>query len=230
MSPETKFHATVLGFTVSIMFAMLTVIIPWLEHAPVLGLYAGTVIVLFASAGAYGTLSKGLLFLLGRVRWLKAFILGARYMEGTWVGFFRGHGGHLRYVVEIVEQDLSSLRMSGRSYTDAGELHGQWSTDAVSIDAERGRLIFASSADFLTRGTTDQCVGVFHLERPSPGSAATAIEGYVADLVDGVRIATREEKVSSKHLGFEEALQKAREMVARILAATPLATPPSPSP
>lgn len=226
MTPEAKFHALVLGFTVSVMFAVLTLVVPWVEHAPALGLYGGTAIALLASGGAYGLLSKGLAFLLGRVRWLKALILGAHYLEGTWVGFFRGHGGHIRYVVEIVQQDLSSLRISGRSYTTEGELHGQWSTDAVSLDAERGRLIFASSADFLTRGVTVQSVGVFQLERPSPGSAATAIEGYVADLVDGVRIAMREEKVSSRHLGVEEALRKAKEMADRVLAATPAVPPP----
>lgn len=49
---------------------------------------------------------------------IKKKILGNYYLEGTWVGFFVGNSGKIRYICERFEQSLEGIIIQGSSYTD----------------------------------------------------------------------------------------------------------------
>jgi hypothetical protein len=214
MTPETKFHSLVLGLTVGIMFVVISILVPYIQRAAFLPVLLGAITTIVLSVGTYRLIAKGFVEVLRRSRWLKSKLLGPYYMEGTWVGYFRGHQDDIRYTVEVFEQDFSSLTITGKSYTVADELHAQWFSEATSLDVEKGQLTYTSSLDILSRKSPEQSLVVVQLERKSAKSAPDAIEGYAADLADGVRIRIREEKASSRAMAHRDALPQAKEMFA----------------
>src|SRR5215208_4704616 len=146
MTPETKFHSLVLGLTVTVMLSVILLLVPYIQEATVMQAFLGAVSALLLSSGIYRVIAMGLVELLRRSRWLKSKLLGPYYLEGTWVGYFEGHEGDIRYVVEVFEQDLSSLTIVGRSYTIDGRAHAQWASEAASLDVRHGRLITYTSS------------------------------------------------------------------------------------
>jgi len=142
-------------------------------------------------------------------------------MEGTWAGHFIGHQNDIRYVVEVFEQDFSSLTIMGKSYTVAHDMHAQWTSEATYLDVEHARLIYASSLDVFSRKITVQSIVVFQLERESANDAPHAMEGYTADLDDGTRIWIREEKINEQAMAHRDAIRQAKEITNRNLANLP---------
>lgn len=131
-------------------------------------------------------------------------------MQGTWVGHFTGRAGDIRYIVEHFEQTIDGLTIRGQSFTETGSSHANWTTEAATIDAERGRLIYTYSCDILTRGVVLQGVGVFHFDRVDQFSQARTIEGHVADLIDGIRLHSLETKISDRLITITDALSQAK--------------------
>jgi hypothetical protein len=195
------------------MFAVLTLLLPkifvanfhWLIQALLSG--AGGV-------GIYKLAAKGIEFVMGRSLWVKKILLGAYFVEGTWVGYFIGRNKDKRYVVETFEQDLEGLTIRGRSFSEDGELHAQWLSEASALDIERGRLMYTYSCDILSRKITLHGVGVFQFERTSKRNAPTAIHGFVSDLIDGKRLEANEIKISSCLMTTMEGFSIAKEKFA----------------
>jgi hypothetical protein len=210
VTPAANFHGLVSVVTVYLMYVATTHFGPAVKQALADSLVAGGAAAALAAFATYRLLSSGLLWLLRKSVWLRARILGSRFVHGTWVGFFVGHSGERRYVVEHFEQDLERLSISGRSYTQEAEAHAQWSTEAATVDADRGRLIYSYTCDVLTRTTTEQGVGVFQFEREAVDAAPTAIAGYVADLADGERKPVHQVKISNRLMPWSEAIREAR--------------------
>jgi len=210
MKPAAKFSMIVTTVTVFITWLTLTKIVPiitpsWAPVAAVL-----------SSVAVYRLLAWALAWLIEHWMWLKSFVFGPYFMQGTWVGHFVGRAGDIRYVVEQFEQTIDGLQIRGQSFTETGETHANWTSEAATIDAERGRLIYAYSCDILTRGVVLQGVGVFQFDRADQFSAPTAIEGHVADLVDGIRIHTLEHKIGPQLVSFTEALSDARRLTKEV--------------
>jgi hypothetical protein len=216
MSPETRFQSLVVGATVSLMFAGVMWLSPFLVGAGSFRLALGATAGLLASAGTYRLLATGLSALFLRVEPLKAWLLGPSYLHGTWVSFFQSNAGDTHYIIEWYEQSLSTLTIRGASYTEAGDKHAQWVSQAAFVDAREGRVIYTYTGDILRYPVTYQGVGVFQFERSGLTSAPTAIEGYAADLIDGVRTGAREEKAGRKLLSKEQALPLSRKIAARL--------------
>jgi hypothetical protein len=214
MTPETKFHSLVLGLTVGIMFVVISILVPFIRQATVLPVLFGAITTIVLSVGTYVLIAKGFIEVLRRFRWLKSKLLGPYYMEGTWVGYFTGRGGHIRFIVEVFEQDLSSLTITGRSYTMDDDLHAQWISEATSLDVEKGQLIYTTLLDIGSRGNTELSLVRVQLQRKSAKSAPDAIEGFAADLTDGIRIGIREKKLYPWAMAPREALPLAKEMFA----------------
>ena len=120
MSPELKFHSIVISITTALVF------IVWLFLNKLIVAYPIAAVVLsgLISLGLYKSLALLLLSLFKKIQTIKKFILGPRYMEGTWAGFFVGHKSNIRLVVETFEQDLSRTVIRGRVYDESGNYRG----------------------------------------------------------------------------------------------------------
>jgi hypothetical protein len=209
MSPVAKFNALLASTTVSIMFIVVVYLAPQVHgagrYAPVLGLIGGFLL----SAGAYSLLSIALRWLMERSHFVRALVLGPSYMHGTWIGWFRGHSGDLRYMVEHFNQDLDSLVITGHSFHADGSDHGHWNSDAVALDARIGKLTFTYTFDTLNRSTSLSGIHASIFERKSASKPPHAYKGLAHDLNDKTRIGVYAEKLSDKFVSSREALAAA---------------------
>jgi hypothetical protein len=209
MSPAAKFNALLASITVSVMFFLVAYAAPHLQVLSTSYHLVLSVAALTTSAGLYRGLSIALRWAMERSQWLNEKVLGAHYMHGTWVGWFEGHTKETRYMVEHFVQDLDSLVITGRSFTQAKKEHGYWESESTTIDARKGRLIFTYKFDVLTQ--KHSLVGIHSslFERKSAHHSPTALSGFAHDLNDDVRIAVHSKKLSSELIPWEQALKDA---------------------
>src|SRR6266487_4548819 len=100
MSPVAKFNALLASVTVSMMFLAIAYVAPLLTKTGVDYPAFLSVAALITSAGVYRLLSLAIRWLMDRIEPLRGLILGPYYIHGTWVGWFRGHRGEFRFMVE----------------------------------------------------------------------------------------------------------------------------------
>ncbi len=211
MQPELRFHTIVVSATVVVMFGAIVFVQPLVQPLSTSVKVAGFVIAALASAGTYKSLAGLLDFVLRKWRWLREKLLGDTYLEGTWVGFFVGHGGDVRLFYEHFRQTLTSLVIQGNSYELDNTSHGDWVSVTANHDAANGRLLYAYTCNIISRSVQHEGIAVFNVRRPTPNAPADSLEGYSADLVDGHRSPSREIKVSTHFLDRKSAIEKARE-------------------
>lgn len=204
-TPTEKFNALLAGFTVATMFFSIVYLAPKLKAAGIDYPVLLPVAALITSTGVYRILTLSIRWIMERIEPLKAIVLGPSYMHGTWIGWFRGHGNDLRYMVEHFSQDLDSIIITGRSYTDSKIAHGYWGSKSVNIDEARGELIFTYNFDVITQSTSLNGIHTSYFERISARKAPTAYSGFAHDLNDNTRIAVHSKKISTKLLSWEEA-------------------------
>ncbi len=209
MTPAAKFNALLASATVFVMFFAVAYVAPQLKGADIDSPILVSIGALITSAGIYRLLAIAMRGLMERIEFLRSLVLGPYYVHGTWIGWFRGHSGELRYMVEHFTQDLDSLAITGRSYDAAGKEHGYWFSQAVTIDVKRGQLIFTYSFDTTSRSATLTGIHSSLFERKSALKAPDGYAGIAHDLNDQTRIAVHAVKTSSALLPWNEALAKA---------------------
>jgi hypothetical protein len=209
LSPAARFHALIATITVFVMFRVISFGLPALGVVGADYPVAGAASTLLGSVGVYRLLAAGLNWLLERQLWIKRLVFGPHFLHGTWVGYFFGHTGEKRYTVEHFDQNLDGLVISGRSYTSAQQEHGYWTTEATSIDARKGRLIYTYTFDVKTRSISLSGVSTFQFERSASHKAPEAISGFAHDLSDEHRIAVHEERISDGFVAWTPALKAA---------------------
>ena len=212
MSPAAKFNSLLATATVFGMFWLLVYVAPLLKQAGVDNPFLLSVGALITSVGVYRVLALGVRWAMERSTRVQALVLGPHFMHGTWAGWFIGHKNDKRYMVEHFAQDLDSLAITGRSYTDAGKEHGYWTSESVTIDVRHGRLIFTYSFDVVTRSTSLAGVHTSYLERESQNAVPKRLSGFAHDLNDPQRIAVHSTKISDSLLPWDQALKKAMEI------------------
>ncbi|MFK3736435.1 hypothetical protein [Massilia sp. TN1-12] len=215
MSPSTKLNALIASTTVSLMYAAISAVSRiepgWSDNALV-----SAAVGLLLSAGVYRLLTVAIRWLMERNERVRALVLGPYYLHGTWVGYFKGHNKDFRYTVEHYSQDLESVVILGRSYTENRQVHGFWMSDAVSIDAAKGSLLFTYAFDVVTRDTTLYGVNSSMFERRAAHKPPVAISGFAHDLNDKTRIAMHAEKVSDDLISCDAALALAIEKFSKL--------------
>lgn len=143
---------------------------------------------------------------------MKRLLLGASYMNGTWIGKFQGANGAI-YTVEHFEQGISSLKIRGQAFHANGSSYAYWNSVSETVDEVSGLLSYTYNCDKNSDKSSFHGLGVFHFERNDERCAPSRIRGYSADLVDGVRTENREQKISEDLVPFETALREARNVL-----------------
>lgn len=211
MKPEHRFHSYVTAATVLVMFYFIKHIIPLLTFSPFIEDVVKPAVSLLASVGVYKLLAGLLLQIAKRWKWVKRLLLGAIYMNGTWVGKFRSMTGETIHTVEHFEQTLSSLKIRGQAFNASGRSYAYWNSVSETIDEASGILSYTYNCDKNSDKSSFQGIGVFHFERSDEGCAPSRIRGYSADLIDGQRTENREKKISEDLIPFEAALLEAKK-------------------
>lgn len=220
MSPATKFNAFLSSATVSLMFLLVAWAAPKLEPLGMQYPIALAISGLALSAGVYRVLVLGIRWLMERSTWVSKKVLGPYFVHGTWVGWFEGHSGEKRYMVEHFAQDLDGLIITGRSFDTKQRGHGYWESEAASVDAKRAKLIFTYKFDVLSRQSSLFGIHTSYLARESVHLAPTALSGFAHDLNDATRIAVHSVKVSDGLESWASGLKKAVSLFSGASAVT----------
>ena len=215
MSPAAKFNALLASATVFLMFLLVAYIAPKLEVAGLNCPLLLSIAALITSGGLYSLLALILRWLMGRCDFVRRLVLGAHYMHGTWVGWFEGHSKEHRYMVEHFIQDLDTLTITGRSFTETRKEHGFWESESATIDARKGRLVFTYKFDVLTQSSSLTGIHTSFFERQSVYKPPTRIAGFAHDLNDNTRIAIHSQKLSDRLVPWEEALDSTIKMFSK---------------
>ena len=211
MTPEYKFHMYIAGFTVSIMYIIITKGIPLLNGLEFGSEYIKPIVTFVSAVAIYDTLYKVLIVLSRNLNWLNKHLLGARYLNGTWIGKFTIENNEPIFSVEIFEQTISSLKIRGYAFHENGKTFAQWVSTSESINEIDGVLTYTYGCNRNQDISSFDGIGVFNFERAGTHVPPTHISGYSADLIDGVRNQNREKKVSDKLLLIDEALKLAKK-------------------
>jgi len=209
MNPETKLN------TIAVTVAATIIVCLWIGFSkaaishPWIAILASGVF----SIGLYRVIVYFLLQLFRRVSWIKKLILGPAFLHGTWVGFFIGRAGSVRYFVEVFEQDLTRTVVRGRSFREDASFHGFWVSDNVSVDPVRARLSYIYETDAIGNTFVNPGIAVFQLERKDITEPAIRMQGFSSDLYNSSKLPAYEKKISEK-LIFDnsEAIEKARDL------------------
>lgn len=191
------------------MYFMVTYLGPLLRDAGVTFPLLLPVGAFLTSVGVYRLLTMALRWLMGKFECIRALVLGPSYVNGTWVGWFRGHTNEFRYMVEHFEQTLDSVVIRGWSYTNGKTFHGHWLSDSVVIGADDGHLRFTYKFNVHTQSQPLHGLNDSLFQRASPQHAPYAYSGLAHDLNDQKRISVNSLRVSNEILACEKALELA---------------------
>ncbi len=211
MKPEHRFHSYVTAATITAMYFVIQHLLSLIDESTYPYLKPASALLL--SVGVYKLLATTLQSTARKINFVKRHLLGANYVNGTWVGKFKASDGAFAYTVEHFEQTLSSLQIRGEAYRESGEPYAQWISLSETIDEMAGSLTYTYNCDKPSDKGSFQGVCVFQFERSNETCGPDRIRGYSADLVDGVRTPNYETKISEELLPFGKALTKARELL-----------------
>lgn len=208
MSPELKFHSITISATTAIVFLGWVCFNRFIVRYPV----PSVVISGLISLGSYRFLAILFLSLFRRSKAIKRFILGPRYMQGTWAGFFVGQKQTIRLFVEFFEQELDRTVIRGRSYGEDGSFHGSWIAEDASVDPTRGKLTYHYQTDAIGNSFINPGIAAFDMQRVSANKPPEGLIGFSSDLYSPRKLLAFEEKIAEDNLldctaGFEKAQQ-----------------------
>ena|SRR5688572_18364042 len=210
MKPEHRFHSYVAAATVTVMYFVIQKLLPLLSLYPSVDSYLKPAASLLLSIGVYKLLATLLLGFARKLRFVKRHLLGASYVNGTWIGKFKASDSSIVYTVEHFEQTLSSLKVRGQAFRDSGDSYAQWNSESETIDEVSGLLIYTYNCDKTSERGSFRGACVFQFERMDETRGPSRLRGYSADLEDGVRTENQESKISEALLPFDEALRAAK--------------------
>ena len=193
MTANARFQSIVLSLTTAV------IVLIWKEYG---NSFEFPTIVVFLSGGlislaTYRLLYEFLKFIFSRWRLFRRVILHKSYLEGTWIGFYIGISGNIRYIKEEFKQDLNGIIIKGRSFDENKQLHAKWVSDVVRIDDRLSKIKYMYEVTPIKENMTGYGIADFDLEENNFG-IYHRITGYTSDNHWGQRIKSIEIKQSAK--------------------------------
>ncbi|MCP4312966.1 MAG: hypothetical protein GY790_17030 [Bacteroidetes bacterium] len=120
-------------------------------------------------------------YLLVRLQLFRKLVFGKAWLEGTWVGFYIGRSGKVRYYTHTIEQDFDRTLIRANAFKENGSHFAFWVIEETWIKPRVGTLqymyqTFAHRNNFLDEGLAN-----FSLCRDKPWSFARRTIGYFSD-------------------------------------------------
>lgn len=167
----------------------------WETHKGLL-LIGKIVVEYLTSYGFYKLITTILHSLAKRLKFIKSLLLGNSYIEGTWIGYYIGVSGEIRYIIEYYEQDLDGIQIRGESYTKDLKLHSKWSSTSVNVLPDIGQIIYTYTVESTDENTNNLGCASFSFKRNSKNDSPYALLGYSIDVQFGKRVSNYERKIS----------------------------------
>lgn len=234
MTIETRFHQYVMGVIILVMYTIMTAVFevwpqwkdPVYAALPVpIVLVLGAVLTFVVQKKAYTYLANWLLKIMRQWPWLKRKILGAYYIEGTWVGFYYEDDAHLQsgdvyLVVDTITQNLSTVMIQGSGFTTSGDTRATWNSTAAQISENGAELIFIASCTIPRESRKCEAVTHFNLHKSKGKKAPDHFHGTSANIGPNEKMMiVRQKKLGNEpDLTDKKALAAARQYYKDVLA------------
>ncbi|HXW70324.1 MAG TPA: hypothetical protein VEK34_02595 [Methylocella sp.] len=196
--------------TVTVAVAAIVFVEPYLLNMELQSKIGVWLITLLGSAATYRTISASLWSLFNRSLCVRRIALGRMFLEGTWIGHYVRSGQHI-VTVEFYDQKDGELRITGAEINSTSATLSHWQSFAASIDYRGETVTYAYACDIFGRSGTHDGIARFTLVRKGKKSAFE-LDGYSADLTDGVKDANYEYKISDRQIDRSDALLRAKEI------------------
>lgn len=221
MKPIIRFNSIVISLTTLVVFGIWLLISKllltnpeWFKN-PDNNLYnfLGIILTAFMSIGVYRIFLNLCSYLVNNSLFIRKMIFKSSFLEGTWVGFYIGVSGNVRYLIETFEQNFDSVIIRGKSFNELQNFHSTWISDNVNIDVNRGKLSYHYKVESPNETSDHNGIAFFNFERKTKKTAPHELIGFSADLHLSKKCKAVEIKVSDETtIKLEIALQKAKEL------------------
>ncbi|MBE5872928.1 MAG: hypothetical protein E7287_00820 [Lachnospiraceae bacterium] len=213
MTPVAKFNSIIVAVTTAIMYFLwifINKISPdFIENN---GLVAN-VIAILSSLGFYRLLTSILKGMFEKMRFVRKMLLGDRYLEGTWVGFYISEMKEVRYLYETYEQSLDDVLICGHSYKEDKTMHGKWTALNPLIDCKKKSIKYYYETDMAKKTHIGQGFASFSLEKTDGKKYFNIMQGFSSDLNQTEKSMAFEMKVSEELWSDpKKILEKAEEV------------------
>jgi hypothetical protein len=131
-------------------------------------------------------------------------MLGAAYIEGTWIGCYKTPKNENRLTVEHFEQTLDGIAIKGYAFTEGSDKPiVDWTSKAASVDGSLGVLTYSYTCNSAAEKTSFEGIADFKFERAHTRKPPKYLNGYSADLIDGIRSGNRERLLSREQIDLQ---------------------------
>lgn len=196
MTPTAKFNSIIVAVTTAIMYLLWIGIDKLSPEFMENNCLLVSAVAFLSSLGFYRLLTNLLKTLFEEIRFIKKFILGDRYLEGTWVGFYMSSMGEVRYLYERYEQSLEEVAIFGRAYKEDKSLHGKWTAINPTIDCKKKNIAYYYETDMTKNTHINQGFASFSLEKTGKNKCYNKMQGFSSDLNQTDKINAIEIKIS----------------------------------
>jgi hypothetical protein len=217
MKPIHRFYSIVISISALIVFAIWTISSciltkhpEWKNNQNYLYYGLAAILTYLLSYGTFKTVSNVISYLFNKCEYLKKWILSSYYVEGTWVGFYIGIAGKIRYMIETYEQTFDSVVIKGMSFDENKNLHTFWTSESVNLDIEKGEISYQYKVKSTKENTDPYGVAYFNFIRDINQLPPVEIIGYSEDAHFSKKCKASEKKYSTRtKYNMNEALLEA---------------------
>lgn len=218
MKPQERINSIVISITTMIVFGLWLIIKELIIKYPkwftdpnnqeynIIGIVA----IGFISIGIYRSLIILVTIIIKKINWIKKGVLSSYYLEGTWIGFYIGVSGNVRYIIETYEQTLDNLVIKGISFDENKNLHTFWTSESYNINIESGEITYQYKVKATKENTDPNGIAYFSFIRGNNKKPPKQIVGYSADSHLTLKCKAMEKKYNdSTDYDIEKALEEA---------------------
>jgi hypothetical protein len=205
MKPIHRYYSIVITISALIVFAIWTISSciltkhpEWINNQNYLYYGFAAILTYLLSYGTFKTVSNVISYLFNKCEYLKKWILSSYYVEGTWVGFYIGIAGKLRYMIETYEQTFDSIVIKGMSFDENKNSHTFWTSESVNLDIEKGEISYQYKVKSTKENTDPYGVAYFNFIRDINQAPPVEIIGYSEDAHFSKKCKAAEKKYSTR--------------------------------
>jgi hypothetical protein len=209
MKIQEKISFLSLSATVIVMFLIIGYALPLINVFDTVKALGAVAI----SAGLYKLIATTIYGLLSKWLWLKKILLGAEFLEGTWVG--RVRRDPVEYTVEFFRFNNGEITIEGKSFLGDKTPTSHWKSSAFGLDLENKNIFYAYECISENKDSKPEGVAKFNMQWSNTNQKdCDRLEGYSVDVEDGERDFNSEIKLSDEIMSYDQAIDEAIEKLA----------------
>ena len=202
---KEKLVAISFGLTTSLVFLLWVLFKNSYTGVPILD----TLVSGLMSYGFYRVVFYTISSFLPKSKKIKKWLLGKKYLEGTWVGFYRGSSGEIRIFYEKYLQTNSIEVINGNSFLLDGTEHSSWQSTSLNMNVAEKKLYFTYQSQGIKDISSGNGYAQFNVFLDSKDKYPIELVGYTFDLPLKMVCESKEKKVKDD-LSKEALLESAK--------------------